>query len=72
MGEFALFASSVAVMTVIELILTGSILFPLFLFLGVYNWISNLVGTALKSDANGGDYGKVVHDSLTSIVLNGI
>ena len=26
----------------------------------------------LLSDANGGDYGKAVYDSLTSIVLNGI
>lgn len=72
MGEIALAGSSAATLTVIELILAGSILFPLFLFLGVYNWISNLVGIALKSDANGGDYGKAVYDSLTSIVLNGI
>ena len=72
MGEFALFASSVAVMTVIELILAGSVVFPFILVpVGIAIGLA-VVGIALKSDANGGDYGKAVYDSLTNIALNGI
>lgn len=57
MGKIALVGSSVAVLTVMELILAGSVVF-LFLVPGGIAIGLAVVGIALKSDANGGDYRK--------------
>lgn len=69
MGEIALLGFSVAVLTVIELILVGSVVFS-FILVPVGIAIELAVVGILLSDANGGDYGKAVYDSLTSIALN--
>ena len=69
MGEIALLGFSVAVLTGIELILVGSVVFS-FILVPVGIAIELAVVGILLSDANGGDYGKAVYDSLTSIALN--
>ena len=62
--------SSAGVLIGIGLILAGSVVFPFILVpVGIVIELA-VVGIALKSDANGGDYGKAVYDSLTSIALN--
>lgn len=61
--------SSAGVLIGIGLILAGSVVFS-FILVPVGIVIELAVVGILLSDANGGDYGKAVYDSLTSIALN--